>query len=402
MLFLIIIAVFLILLILFLYTTNKTAAYLEAHHLASPREALLRKKNSLEPFITNEQAINLPILVENEFDIDNPYIIKLERGLFLQKEIWQKIKIRLDFPLYDYTYYSFYGLPKTRDLIRQLHKLANPKADFDKKILVIGTGATQILNALIFAFYNKLKRKIAVTVMTPGYLDTVLSISSLHEGQAQYIPNLKNADLEFVASPNNPNGVNQEGQKSIPNIVYDRVNFWKYYMINDPYLAENFTFENEDTTVFSLPKMNGFSGSRIGYAFVRDPEIANFMVYYIVVQTHGIPVDSDLRHQTAIEWFLKDNNWNSFCGQMQNILKYRWTTMTNLLRNNRNIVLLSSQGPNAWVKTPGNNAKQFLLEKYGLAGTYGPEYGVSTEYARLNLLCTTRQFNEMTSRLQGF
>jgi bifunctional pyridoxal-dependent enzyme with beta-cystathionase and maltose regulon repressor activities len=63
------------------------------------------------------------------------------------------------------------------------------------------------------------------------------------------------------------------------------------------------------------------------------------------------------------------------------------------------IKLLNSQGASAWIKTP-TEADQYLLNKYRLISTFGPEYGASKKYARLNMTCTTNEFYELLYRLK--
>jgi len=355
------------------------------------------------------RSTQLPSLSDPKFNYYNPLVdpiahervLQLERGIFMQEEYWRSKLINISYPISSMTRYSLTGSPKLHELVRKFHKLQNPNADFDQKELVFGVGATQVLHAILYAIYHKLKRKLLITVRTPGYLDIPETIPVLHTCQATYQPNLTYADVEFMATPNNPDGRLQTAQPGVLYTVYDRINFWPCYIGDDPSLPSRHTFKEEDITVFSLPKLNGFSGSRLGYAFIRDPELAHYARFYVVTQTHGLSIDSEIRHMTCLEWFMKDNNYQNFMRTMVETLQNRWNILRETLKSNSEIILLNSQGPNAWIQTPGKRAKDFLRSSYNIVGTYGPEYGASEDYARLNLLLFTYQFNEFIRRLRN-
>jgi len=66
--------------------------------------------------------------------------------------------------------------------------------------------------------------------------------------------------------------------------------------------------------------------------------------------------------------------------------------------NSEQITLFNRSGPTAWIRCP-KPAKEWLLEKFNIIATYGPEYGESEYYARLNMLAMPNEFDEFISRL---
>lgn len=96
--------------------------------------------------------------------------------------------------------------------------------------------------------------------------------------------------IEIVTSPNNPDGslrgpvVNKSGGKVIHDLAY----YWPHYTpITSP--------ANHDLALFTASKCTGHAGSRIGWALVKDPELAMKMVKFIELNTIGVSKDSQLR-----------------------------------------------------------------------------------------------------------
>ena len=65
--------------------------------------------------------------------------------------------------------------------------------------------------------------------------------------------------VEFVTSPNNPDGQMNKGVLHGPNVkhIYDRVYYWPHFT---PIPAP----DDEDLTIFSISKLTGHAGSRFG------------------------------------------------------------------------------------------------------------------------------------------
>lgn len=66
--------------------------------------------------------------------------------------------------------------------------------------------------------------------------------------------------------------------------------------------------------------------------------------------------------------------------------------------NTEQISLFNRSGSTTWILCP-KPAKAWLLERFNIITTYGPEYGESDYYARLNMLAMPNEFDEFISRL---
>jgi L-tryptophan---pyruvate aminotransferase len=77
--------------------------------------------------------------------------------------------------------------------------------------------------------------------------------------------------IEFQAQPNNPDGLIKDPHyKNSPYVVHDLVYYWPHHEIN-------LTKKHEDNMLFSLSKMTGHSSTRLGWALIKDEEIARHM-----------------------------------------------------------------------------------------------------------------------------
>ncbi|GJX40089.1 L-tryptophan--pyruvate aminotransferase 1 [Tanacetum coccineum] len=96
--------------------------------------------------------------------------------------------------------------------------------------------------------------------------------------------------VELVTSPNNPNGVirgavvNHEGGI----LVHDLAYYWPQYTPVTSSL-------DSDIMLFTASKCTGHAGSRIGWALVKDKEVAKKMTKYMEVTTIGVSKESQLR-----------------------------------------------------------------------------------------------------------
>ncbi len=78
----------------------------------------------------------------------------------------------------------------------------------------------------------------------------------------------ENAVIEYVTNPNNPTGLPMEAMyPASPYIVYDYAYYW-------PHITNITVPMDEDIMLFTASKSLGAAGTRFGWAFVRDPDIA--------------------------------------------------------------------------------------------------------------------------------
>lgn len=98
--------------------------------------------------------------------------------------------------------------------------------------------------------------------------------------------------IELVVSPNNPDGAIREAVLSSESgkgkAIHDLVYYWPQYTpITSP--------AAHDIMLFTMSKVSGHAGSRLGWALVKDGDVAKKMVYFVDRSTIGVSKDSQLR-----------------------------------------------------------------------------------------------------------
>lgn len=342
-------------------------------------------------------------------------ILRMTRGIYLMEEWWKRQNLHVTYEITSHNQYYLEGISDLEATVRQFHHTVAPHQKLSDKTIVFGVGATQLLHAAIYAyclglgFRNKDNKKfikvpaLYFTHQTPGYLDTKEMIESLNEFNAKWVDIEKTGDLdinnlvEIITCPNNPDSRLLKPITKASFHIHDRVNLWPFFMTASLKDYQRETLENDGISIFSLPKILSFSGARVGYAFVSDPKIAKYMKYFIMINTHGISGDGQIRCLTALRYLIDNNLALDYVNWVANEFAQRWSIIDDILPSTE-MQLLNHDGAGIWVRTP-SSSRQYLINKYKMTATYGPEYGASMDYARLNMQCTTNEFQELVYRL---
>jgi len=396
---------------------------------------------SSNPMGMTQVAIPSPDLLQIVYPSDDWFVegrdpkaherqLRLDRGFYLFKKWWKERNIKISQLVEEHSEYCLYGIPELEELVREMHQRIAPRQKNAGCHLVFGLGAMNLLNASLYAtsMYHNVRKnplhldplplhegemppswvnidRLYVTQQLPAYLELK---KSLHTGLGLFaswvdfplhdtVPqeNL----VEYVTSLNNPNGVEREAATQAHYIINDRVNHMPMFYTDEPARYAQITLENDWISIFSLSKFLGFSGSRVGYAFVRDAEIAHYMKYYITLNTHGLAIEGHLRCIAALRYLMQHSFLESFIQWYVSELQKRWQQLRQVLHDPK-MELLNTQAGNAWIHIHGENAEKYLRDKYNILATYGTEYGVSAEFVRVNLLGKQNEFDELLYRLK--
>jgi histidinol-phosphate/aromatic aminotransferase/cobyric acid decarboxylase-like protein len=344
--------------------------------------------------------------------------LRLTRGIHLMKEWWNSQDLSIHYPISKDVHYFLNGYQNVEEYIRQLHHVLAPHQKIEELILVLGMGATQVLHAAFYAlsmYHSRhsspvsdkevLVAPLYATHQTPGYVELKTLIEINHQSRIHWIDfeNYHEVDseslIECLTSPNNPNGLILRPVTKAKYHIYDRVNHWKLFMHGSFEDYQRETLENDGISVFSLSKFLSFSSSRVGYAFVKDPEIAHYMLFYIITASHGYAIEGQIRCLAALKYLIDKNLLATYTQWTQDKLKLRWHELIQTLPAT-SLELQNSQGPSAWIRCP-SNSEEYLAQKYHVEATYGPEYGANPAYARINMLCKSNEFDEFLWRLKN-
>lgn len=96
--------------------------------------------------------------------------------------------------------------------------------------------------------------------------------------------------IEVVCSPNNPDGLSKQAVLTCENgkIIHDLTYYWPQYTAIT-------AAADHDIMLFTLSKITGHAGIRIGWALVKDDKVARKMIKFIEMNTIGVSKDSQLR-----------------------------------------------------------------------------------------------------------
>ncbi|CAN1335058.1 Tryptophan aminotransferase-related protein 2 [Linum perenne] len=190
--------------------------------------------------------------------------------------------------------------PLARQILR-LHRVVG-NAVTEGRHIVVGTGSTQLFLAVLYALCpQNVTNPVSVVSMAPYYSSYPTTIDSLRSSLFRWAGDASKFQgdgpfVEFVTSPNNPDGftrhpiVNRTGGFS----VYDLAYYWpQYTSVTSP--------SDHDITLFTVSKSTGHAGIRIGWALVKDAEVARKMTKFIELSSLGVSKDSQLRATKIME-----------------------------------------------------------------------------------------------------
>ncbi|KAE8716557.1 L-tryptophan--pyruvate aminotransferase 1 [Hibiscus syriacus] len=222
------------------------------------------------------------------------------------------------------------------------------------------------------------------------------------------------AYMECVTSPNNPDGtireavVNREGGKLIHDLAY----YWPQYT---PITGK----ADNDIMLFTFSKATGHAGSRIGWAIVKDKEVATKMVKYMELSSIGVSKESQLRAAKILDVIAEDCS-NSGPDKEENFFEYghhlmseRWEKLREVVKHNgvfslpkypRDFCNFTGKETDpspafAWLKTKDGLNCDNLLRESKIVTRGGTNFGVDLDYTRISMLSLDEEFNLFLERL---
>ncbi|TKY69900.1 Tryptophan aminotransferase-related protein 1 [Spatholobus suberectus] len=318
----------------------------------------------------------------------------------------------------------WYMLPELRDAIKRLHHVVGNAVTQDRHI-VVGTGATQLFNASIFALSpSEPPQPINVVAAAPHYSEYQDEVSILRSRTYQWAGDAalyeKNEPyIEVITSPNNPDGtlrgpvVKSEAEGKL---VYDLAYYWPHY---SPITHQ----ADHDVMIFTFSKCTGHAGSRIGWAIVKDIEVAKKVTRYVHMSSIGVSKESQTR-VAKIFGVICDGyqNFGSmksdlFFEHSKRVLRERWEKLWEVIDQNK--VFTVAKFPKAYCNftdesseaSPGflwlkceegiEDCASYLLGKLKIHARGGHRFGVGPKYARVSLFGTDDEFNEFLKRMSS-
>ncbi|OEL38619.1 Tryptophan aminotransferase-related protein 2 [Dichanthelium oligosanthes] len=200
----------------------------------------------------------------------------------------------------DLTGFCWFVEPGFERQVRRLHRLVG-NAVVDGYHLLVGTGSTQLFQAALYALSPADDGTPMSVVSSAPYYSSYPSVtnflnSALYRWDGDANTFAGDACIEVICSPNNPDGGIRKGvvkSKSVKTI-HDFAYCWPQYtpITEAP---------SHDIMLFTVSKCTGHAGTRLGWALVKDTEVAQKMIKFMELNTIGVSKDSQLRAAKIIK-----------------------------------------------------------------------------------------------------
>ncbi|GKA23033.1 tryptophan aminotransferase-related protein 2 [Tanacetum coccineum] len=304
--------------------------------------------------------------------------------------------------------------------VTRLHKVVG-NAVTDGRHIVVGTGSSQLYQAALYALSPPDSLgPMNVVSAAPFYssypLMTDYLKSGLHKwaGDA-YEYNKNEPYIELVTSPNNPDGVTRQDVVKRGNgiLVYDLAYYWPQYT---PIILP----ADYDIMLFTVSKSTGHAGTRIGWALVKDREIAKKMTTFIEINTIGVSKDSQIRAAKILQT-VSDSCENANQKEPESFFDYSYKFMDERWKKIREAVnktelfslpdfsleTCSFSGRTfgqlpafAWLKCEGEvDDCESFLRRHKIYTRGGKHFGASKKYVRISMLSRDSEFKILIKRL---
>ncbi|GKV14561.1 hypothetical protein SLEP1_g25417 [Rubroshorea leprosula] len=308
--------------------------------------------------------------------------------------------------------------PKLANAIRVLHRLVGNAVAEDRHILV-GTGSTQLFQAALFALSTPdAPEPISVVSTAPYYSSFKEEVEFLRSGLYKWQGDAKTFHkegpyIEVVTSPSNPDGtirravVNREGGKLIHDLAY----YWPQYT---PITGA----ADHDVILFTFSKCTGHAGSRIGWAIVKDEQVARRMTKFMELSSIGVSKESQLRAAKILEvlnaGLQNGSGSENFFEYGRHIMAKRWFELRYIVKSNSKIFGLPeypvefcnfSKGTTiahpafAWLESKQDEDIEKLLRAHKMLCRTGTRFGSEQKYVRISMLSRDEVFDEFLERL---
>lgn len=277
--------------------------------------------------------------------------------------------------------------------IRQLHDLSGnlPGGTAAYPHLVIGAGATQLLSAAQFALVDSDQGCLA-GAQRPYWSAFRTRIVPMAGANLEWADQEAHANsscfVEFWTSPNNPDGrwtSPMSGTRAIADLVYN----WPAFNGGD---NNGYTETAEPPVViYSMSKIAGYSSMRLGWAFVREPKVAELMQKY--VWSNG-RASTDAQYTGALRIKAMVDSYGTetwFMSWLHGQMKQRWERLRGAIAAQSVFRLATEPGRGmhgyamfALLKSgDGSDCAALLEQKCGVLAAGGEGYEADASVARI-------------------
>lgn len=307
--------------------------------------------------------------------------------------------------------------------ILRLHRVVG-NAITEGRYIIVGTGSSQLILAALYALSPLDSSEPTDVVSAVPYYSSYpsmcdyLKTSLFKWGGDAHTYEKEGSYIEIVTSPNNPDGSLREPvvNRSGGAVLHDLAYYWPHYT---PIAAP----ADFDLSLFTASKCTGHAGSRIGWALVKNPEIAMKMVKFIELNTIGVSKDSQLRTARMLSVIsdsceqagsTSDNRSESFYGFGHRLMTERWCRIRQAVKHGGMFTLpdfptaycnflnqpTETRPAFAWLKCEDEEEDcAGLLRRHKILGRSGVSFGCSPKFVRVSMMDRDDNFDLLVQRI---
>mmetsp|Transcript_28815 Transcript_28815/g.68944 ORF Transcript_28815/g.68944 Transcript_28815/m.68944 type:complete len:516 (-) Transcript_28815:173-1720(-) len=236
--------------------------------------------------------------------------------------------------------------------------------------------------------------------------------------------------VEFVCGPNNPDGELREPEFTGSRVVWDMAYRWPFYTP----IGKTHELGAHDIALFTMSKVTGHAGTRLGWAMTKDKELASFMRRWVSQTTLSVPRDTAYR-ATALFNHLVETKGAMF-GEIGAMMARKWEVLTEIFSGSDRFDLQPSMEPPehclfedkvkppspayAWVRCVDVDASSCdeapfdyfgnwvtfcgcakVFKDAGVMSVTGESYGGTGAWTRIQLLQRQEDFDLLASKLRA-
>jgi len=313
--------------------------------------------------------------------------------------------------------------------IKGVHKLVN-NADPTGMYLVFGDGSTPLISVAQMVRRNTSEQgtcdatgaecvlpKLKIWGQTPyysGYNPPVYPEVLEFAGDRTKEDMATEHDvIEYITSPNNPDGEIRERVLEGRTAVWDSAYYWPTYTsVRGPQ-----DLRGDDMSLWTLSKLTGHASSRVGWAWVKDPEIARKM--QSIACPIGCPLQSQMFAAAALEHVIETEGRIFEWGREQ--FAARWERLRSLFASTGSFRIQNpfpADDPNhsppyLWFKCKPSAMYDYkndqnvpslgkMLRAYGMVARPGEYFGAGQEdHARISLYVAASTFDIFIRKMEA-
>ncbi|XP_059636020.1 L-tryptophan--pyruvate aminotransferase 1-like [Cornus florida] len=314
--------------------------------------------------------------------------------------------------------------PELEESIKRLHRVVGNAVTKDYHV-VVGTGSTQLFQAALYAISPSDAPEPASVVCAVPYYSLYADVTDfLRSGLYKWEGDAHGFDkdgayIELVTSPNNPDGTTREAivepGGGEGKLIHDLAYYWPNFTpITKP--------ADHDIMLFTASKCSGHAGSRIGWALVKDEDVAKKMSKFIELNTIGVSKESQLRAAKVLG-VIADGC--QYCDSLDSddVFKYGKLIMSERWKKLRDVVgqsdlfslpvypkeycnfmgkFTTSNPAFAWMKCNRlvEDCAEFL-RGHKILTRSGVRFGVDSKHVRVSMVSNDEEFDLFIERLQA-